>query len=200
MMSVLLVAVFFVSCANSEPSAPADLVPADAQPTQAMPSPTPVPTPDQLSYVSTSDESGLSALRCEDCRAVEVFEVIDAETIQTSDGPVRLYGVFVSPQEQNCFDEATERFRELAGTSVRLEPDLQETDSAGTPIRYVYTANGDSIDEIFITEGLARNSAFEGSHAPWLLFTAEKARQTRSGCIWENYDRLFPQRTPGTSG
>jgi endonuclease YncB( thermonuclease family) len=144
--------------------------------------------------------TGLSALRCEDCPEVGVVGIIDAETIQTADGPIRLYGVFVSPQEQNCFDEATERLRSLAGMSVRLETGSEDTDSAGTPIRYVYTVEGDSIDEIFIAEALARTSAFDGSHAPWLLITAEKSRQARLGCIWENYDRLFPQRTPSGPG
>jgi endonuclease YncB( thermonuclease family) len=177
------------SAAVATPEASATVV---ASPTQ--------PAPQRLSYVDTSPVNGLSALRCEDCPVVGVVEVLDAETIHTDDGPVRLYGVFVSPQEQNCFDEATARLRALAGMSVRLEPGSEETDSAGTPIRYVYTSEGDSIDEIFISEGLARTSAFEGPHAPWLLITAENSRQTRSGCIWENYDRLFPHRTPTGPG
>ena len=184
------------ACATGEDATPSELVPIVASPTQ----PAPTPKPQQLSYVDTSNVTGQSALRCEDCPAVGVIEVIDAETIQTTDGPVRLYGVFVSPQEQNCFDEAAERLRTLAGKTVRLEPGSEETDSAGTPIRYIYTSDGDSIDEIFISEGLARTSAFDGSHAPWLLITAEKSRQTRAGCIWENYDRLFPQRTPTGPG
>ncbi len=131
---------------------------------------------------------------------MEVLEVTGPETLLTSEGPVRLYGVFVAPEEDNCAAEATARLTELAGTTVRLEDGSQDTDSRGTPIRYVYTESGDSIDELFVSEGIARTSAFEGSHGPWMLITAELARRARAGCIWANYDRLFPQRTPSASG
>ena len=200
MMLLVALGGVLATCATGCASGEMQTTPVPVLATDSPNTPVQSPTPPQLSYVTTSGTNGLSALRCENCPDVDVVEVIDAETVLTTDGPVRLYGVFVSPQEQNCFDEATDRLRILAGTRVRLEQDAQETDASGTPIRYVYTANGDSVDEVFISEGLARPSAFNGTHAPWLLITAEKARQARSGCIWENYDRLFPQRTPVAPG
>lgn len=187
-----MAASLFVACGSNSPSSPA-LPPASIP---AVRSPTPV----ALSYVAAEPHDGLSSLRCEECRAVDVIAVIDAETLETSEGRMRLYGAFVAPQEQNCVDEAAERLRELAGPVVRVEAGAQETDSAGTPVRYIYTGSGDSIDELFISEGLARTSAFDGAHFPWLLLTAEKARRERSGCIWANFNRMFPQRTPKPAG
>lgn len=148
-----------------------------------------------LSYVDITTQSRLTSLRCEKCRTVEVTGVVDAETLQTAEGPVRLYGVFIDPQQQDCTDQGIDRLRELAGSTVRMESGTQMTDSSGTAIRYVYTVEGDSIDELFISEGIARVSVFEGLHSPWLLITADKARRERNGCIWESYDRRFPSRT-----
>ncbi len=179
--------------ACSSPSvepAPTVLAPASTTP-EAIPA---------LSYVNTMTAIGQTSLRCEECRAVDVIEVTGPETVVTTEGPYRLYGVFIAPEEENCFVEAEERLGELVTDGVRVEEGTQAADSSGTPIRYMYTATGDSIDELFISEGLARTSAFEGQHSPWLLVTADNARRDRSGCIWENFDRLFPQRTPRASG
>ena len=154
----------------------------------------------QKSYVTTDPHDGLTSLRCEECWAVQVVDVIGPETVQTSEGTFRLYGAFVAPEEENCVELATERLTELVTDRVRVESSIRETDSRGTPIRYMYTDSGDSIDEIFVSEGLARSGAFEGVHSPWLLITADKARRDRAGCIWDNFDRLFPQRTPRPSG
>lgn len=129
-----------------------------------------------------------------------VVEVTGPETVVTTEGPFQLYGVFVAPEEENCVAEATDRLAELVPETVRVEGGTLTTASDGTPIRYFYTDSGDSIDELFITEGLARTSAFDGPHTPWLLITADNARRDRNGCIWENFDRLFPQRTPRPSG
>ncbi len=129
-----------------------------------------------------------------------MVEVIGPDTVLTSDGRYRLYGVFVAPEEENCVTEATTRLMQLASGSVRLEAGPVPTDSGGTPIRYMYTQAGDSIDELFISEGIARFSAFDGPHYPWLLITAENARRAGAGCIWENFRQQFPGRTPRPPG
>lgn len=198
LLAVILVIGIAAACASKSPEQAVTVpTPPDASPSVAVATSTPTP----LSYVTTQPANGQkSSLRCEECRAVEVVEVTGPETVVTADGPVRLYGVFVAPEEENCVSEATDRLAELVGATVRLEEGSLATDSAGTLIRYVYSESGDSIDELFISEGLARTSAFDGAHAPWLLITADKARRARSGCIWGNYDRLFPQRTPRPSG
>ncbi len=186
--------------AACSPDQPGTSIAAPATLSQAPTATAVPPTPTALSYVSTGSTGGRTSLRCEQCRAVEVVEVTGPETVVTAEGPFRLYGVFVAPDEENCVAEATDRLAELVSGTLRVEAGSLATDSNGTPIRYLYTDSGDSIDELFISEGLARTSAFDGPHAPWLLITADKARRDRSGCIWENFDRLFPQRTPRASG
>lgn len=194
--AILLVMLAAACTSNS----PASVATVPAQPTE-LPTATSLPaTPTPLSYVTTDGVNGETSLRCEECRSVEVIDVTGPETISTSEGPIKLYGVFVAPEEENCVVDATARLMQLVSDSVRVEEGSLATDSAGTPIRYLYTDSGDSIDELFITEGLARTSAFAGPHAPWLLITADNARRDRSGCIWDNFDRIFPQRTPRSSG
>ncbi len=153
--------------------------------------PTATAAPARLSYVDTEPAAGQTSLRCEECTVADVIEVTGPDTLVTSAGTFVLYGAFVAPEEENCVHAAMERLVELAGSTVRLEAGPRATTSAGLPIRYVFTENGDSIDELLITEGLARLSAFEGPHSPWLLLTAEKARLEQTGCIWENVNRLF---------
>jgi endonuclease YncB( thermonuclease family) len=153
-----------------------------------------------LSRIVTDPGPGRTALRCEECPQVAVTGVVDAETVQTADGAVRIYGVFVAPEEEQCVAEAEDLLNGLVGSVVRTEEGPVPTDSRGTPIRYLYTAAGDSIDELLVSGGTARVSAFEGKHAPWLLFQANEARVERRGCIWERYEELFPGRAPRQPG
>lgn len=186
---IVMLALLTVACGSNESSAePVTITPAEPTSTPA------------LSYVDTSLNGELTSLRCEECRAVEVLEITGPETVLTPEGPIRLYGAFVAPEEENCVEQATVRLAELTQGTVRVEESSQPTDSRGTPIRYMYTESGDSIDEIFVGEGLARSGAFEGTHSPWLLLISDRARKDRAGCIWENFDRMFPQRTPRSSG
>ncbi len=188
---VLIEGLFLLAILSAACSSSADVIPTTG------PSPTPIVS--SLAYVDI-EGAGLTSLRCEECRAVEVTGVTGPDIVETPEGPFRLYGVFVAPEEENCVAESGDRLAELAGDSVRIEAGPLATDSAGTPIRYIFTANGDSIDELLIAEGLARRSSFEGQHNPWLLVTADNARRARSGCIWENFDSMFPGRTPRASG
>jgi endonuclease YncB( thermonuclease family) len=176
----LAAAALALSCATSTNS-----------PTASLPTPTP-----SLSRIVTDPGPGRTALRCEACPQVEVTGVVDADTVQTADGPVRIYGVFIAPEEEQCVADAEMLLNGLVGGVARIEEGPTLTDSRGTPIRYLYTAEGDSIDELLISGGTARVSNFEGQHAPWLLFQASEARVERRGCIWERYEELFPGRAP----
>jgi endonuclease YncB( thermonuclease family) len=145
--------------------------------------PTPEPTP-SLSTIRTDVPEGQAALRCPQCQPVEVLGVIDAENLETSAGRVRLYGIFVAPEDAECGGLARTRLEELAGGQVRLEAGAQMADRHGSLLRYVYTAEGESIDELMIRQGLARPSPFEGQHYPWMLIRADRASNGRVGCLW----------------
>ena len=59
--------------------------------------------------------------------------------------------VSIPPERgQRCATEATERLRELAGDTVRLEDGPRLTDTYGRTLAYVYTVDGISIDAVLI--------------------------------------------------
>jgi micrococcal nuclease len=125
---------------------------------------------------------GSTSLNCPGCPAIPVTEVIDGDTFGSFNKTVRLYGVDTPERGEPCYDEATYRFRELASDSVRVEPGSRRTDSYGRLLYYVYTTDGQSIDEILIQEGLAQAWPEDGQHRNVLLAVEERARENQTGC------------------
>jgi len=60
------------------------------------------------------------------------------------------------PKGESCFEEATERFRELAGDQVRIEFGPRSEDRYDRALFYVYTEAGESVAEKLIREGLGK--------------------------------------------
>ena len=67
---------------------------------------------------------------------------------------MRLFGVDTPERGEKCYMEATSRLRELAGGEVRVELGPRSRDRYGRLLYYVYTQDGDSIDEKLIRDGL----------------------------------------------
>ncbi len=84
---------------------------------------------------------------------------------------------------QRCATEATERLRELAGSTVRLEDGPRLTDTYGRTLAYVYTVDGISIDAALIREGLAAWTR-DGQHRDMLVELEREAQMARAGCLW----------------
>ncbi len=63
-----------------------------------------------------------------------------------------------------CFEKATERFKDLAGDSVRIEYGPRQTDRYGRLLAYVYAKDGESIAEKLIQEGLGEAWTRDGQH------------------------------------
>lgn len=126
-----------------------------------------------------------TTLQCPDCREFQVNLVFDGDTvISTSDRVVRLFGVDAPEEGQRCASEAKTRLRELAGDAIRLEDGPTSTDEFGRMLAYVYTMDGDSVDEILIREGLATASAGQGQHREFLLGLEREAKTRDVGCLW----------------
>ena len=123
-------------------------------------------------------------LRCIDCAEVRVIRVIDGDTLHTARGRLRLFGVDTPERGKRCASEATDRLRELAGGSVRLEDGPRLTGGGGRLLAYVYTQDGLSIDEILIREGLAIAWTEDGQHRDFLVGMEGEARREYSGCLW----------------
>ena len=122
-----------------------------------------------------------TVLQCDDCEKVRVSRVIDGDTLDTTSGRVRLFGVDTPEVGQRCESEATGRLNELAGNSVRLEDGSRLIDQFGRRLAYVYTEDGDSIDEILVREGLGTAWTEDGQHRDYLVGLEQTAREDESG-------------------
>jgi micrococcal nuclease len=127
---------------------------------------------------------GQTIITCLDCQLVEVTRVIDGDTIDTSIGRVRFYGVDTPERGETCFSEATEATESFAGSQVRLEDGPRLTDSFARRLAYVYGASGNSIDVQLVAGGYARAWTQDGQHRDVLVGLEKSARENEAGCLW----------------
>ena len=125
-----------------------------------------------------------TALRCPDCPILTVTRVIDGDTFVSPIGRVRLFGVDTPERGMPCFGKATMGFRRLAGQEVRVERGPRGVDPGGRRLFYVYTTDGNSIDEILVRAGLARAWTKDGQHRNGLTNWETKTRRAGEGCLW----------------
>jgi len=142
---------------------------------------------DRTSSNSDTDSTSSSehTLVCTDCQLVDVTKVIDGDTLDTTVGRVRFFGVDTPEKGDQCFTEATEFTRIAAGTKVRLETGPRRTDSYGRRLAYVYESSGESIDAQLISRGFAVAWTRDGQHRDYLTSLEENARRSRTGCLWK---------------
>ena len=76
-----------------------------------------------------------------------------------------------------CFEEATERLRELAGDRVRIEFGPRSEDRYGRALFYVYTKAGESVAEKLIREGLGKAWERDGRHRELLMAVEDGAER-----------------------
>ena len=139
--------------------------------------------PNQIGSEPTS--SSTHNLVCTDCQLVDVTRVVDGDTLDTSVGRVRFFGVDTPERGKSCFQEATNFTRIAAGDKVRLETGPRRTDSYGRRLAYVYDSSGDSIDAQLISGGFAVAWTRDGQHRDYLTSLEANARRTRTGCLWK---------------
>ena len=124
-----------------------------------------------------------TVLCCEECPALRVSRVIDGDTFDTPGGRVRLFGVDTPERDERCYAEATRRFSRLAGSKVRVEAGPRHREG-NRLLYYVYTRNGESIDELLVQEGLAQAWTRDGQHRDFLVGLEQSARISGTGCLW----------------
>ena len=125
-----------------------------------------------------------TSLCCEECQLLSVSRIIDGDTFDSPSGRVRLFGVDTPERQEPCYNQATRRFRELAGGRVRVQGGPRARDPGGRLLYYVYTEQGESIDERLIREGLARAWTRDGQHRDLLAGLEQTARTEGRGCLW----------------
>ena len=99
-----------------------------------------------LALLSLVAVMACTGLRCPYCPEIPVSRIVDGDTFVSPAGRVRLFGVDTPERGQRCSREATERLRQLAGTTVRVEDGPRDIDRYGRLLYYVYTEDGTSID------------------------------------------------------
>jgi micrococcal nuclease len=152
-----------------------------------------------------SDGSPQTSIYCPDCQLVEVTGVVDGDTIDTSIGRVRFFGVDTPERGEECFTEATEFTRLLVGSQVRLEDGPRLEDTYGRRLAYIFDSSGNSIDVQLIAGGFAVAWTRDGQHRDVLVELAESAKVNRAGCLWaahnstssSDYDPTGPDRDCG---
>jgi len=113
--------------------------------------------------------------------------VVDGDTIDTSIGRVRFFGVDTPERGDDCFTEATDFTRLLVGSQVRLEDGPRLEDTYGRRLAYVYDSSGNSIDVQLIAGGFARAWTRDGQHRDVLIGLEESAKTNNAGCLWATY-------------
>jgi micrococcal nuclease len=86
---------------------------------------------------------------------------------------------------QPCGQQALARNRELAASLVLLVQDsTYDVDERGRRLFYAFTADGQSIEEILIREGLARAVRLDARRGPELAARQSEAESAGRGCLW----------------
>ena len=144
----------------------------------------PVSAPEQpeaiVNTLSRTDGSCGTTLCCSRCPAVPVVRIVDGDTFITSGNQgMRLFGVDTPEKGERCYQEATGRLKELAGDEVRVELGPRAKDRYNRLLYYVYTQDGRSIDELLVSEGLAKAWTRDGQHRGLLVGAEGEAK----GCL-----------------
>ena len=121
-------------------------------------------------------------------KEAQVVRVIDGDTLDVliagTKHRVRLFGVDTPERGERCYEEATERTRELSGEMVQIEYGPRSEDRYGRLLFYLYTRTGESIDATLIREGLATAWTRDGQYRDLLVNLEQEARSQASGCLW----------------
>jgi len=155
----------------------------------ATPTPFASPTPSLETPAPTTTPPPFLHPNPQSLEQATVVEVIDGDTIDVLIGrkrqPVRYYGIDAPEEGEKCYQEATERNRELVGTTVRLEADARNEDEHGRLLRYIFTTEGVSVDAVLVSEGLAKAWREDGRYVGRLTILETHAREQGIGCLWE---------------
>jgi glucose/arabinose dehydrogenase len=127
---------------------------------------------------------------------VHVLSITDGDTLETTFGTVRVFGIDTPENCAPCYAAATERLKSLAGEAVRLQPGPRERDPFDRRLAYLFTLEGESIDEIMIIEGLAEAWKDDGQHRDPFVKLEDEAKRIRRGCLWADLSRSSSQPAP----
>ena len=115
---------------------------------------------------------------------LDVIDVIDGGTIDTSIGRVGLFGVLKPAKGGRCYEEATSFLASLLGEQVHLENGPRLWSSSGERLAYVFDPLGSSIDAQMIEGGYVLAWTLDGQYADMLTGLEQSAKVNGIGCRW----------------
>jgi micrococcal nuclease len=122
--------------------------------------------------------------------SASVVRIIDGDTLDVllagEAERVRIFGIDTAERGEACFSEASARLRALAGAEIRVLADERNRDRSGRLLRYVFTADGLSVDALLISEGLAYAWTDDGAMRDQLVQLEAEARAAHRGCLWSD--------------
>ena len=132
-----------------------------------------------------TNEPCQTTLCCTACRPVTVGKTIDGDTIDSSEGRIRLFGIDAPEIGEHCYNEAKTELRKLSGNRIRVEEGPRSTDNFQRYLYYGYTESGESIDEHLIDKGLAEAWRRDGQHKNHLISVQKLSERLEKGCLWK---------------
>jgi endonuclease YncB( thermonuclease family) len=122
-----------------------------------------------------------------------VLEVIDGDTLVLEDGTnIRLLHINAPEKNENCFDEAKTRLKQLVlGKQVWLERDKEDYDQYDRSLRYVFLYEnknsqdtGGLVNLMLLQEGLVKLYVV-GTNTKYEQVFRNEFNQIQSGCLFQ---------------
>jgi endonuclease YncB( thermonuclease family) len=125
----------------------------------------------------------------DDLQPARVERIVDGDTIDVTIAGrlwrVRYFGVDTPERGDRCFREATDRNTQLIGESVLLLPDVRDEDDLGRLLRYVFLADGTSVDATLVAEGFGYAWTSDGRYRDEIIALEDGAEAEGRGCLWK---------------
>jgi micrococcal nuclease len=124
-----------------------------------------------------------------DLQEARVIAIVDGDTIDVNlDGKpvrVRYFGINTPERGDRCYREAADRNETLVGSRVLLLPDARDRDAGGRLLRYIFLADGTSVDATLVAEGFAHAWRGDGRYRDEIFAVEDQARDAGRGCLWK---------------
>ncbi|MPZ48728.1 MAG: hypothetical protein GEU75_05340 [Dehalococcoidia bacterium] len=124
-----------------------------------------------------------------DLKQAQVIEIVDGDTIEVNlEGTiryVRYFGIDTPERGDRCYREAIDRNASLIGSRVLLLPDTRDQDDFGRLLRYIFLADGTSVDATLVAEGFAGAWRDDGRYRDQIIALEDQARTAARGCLWK---------------
>lgn len=112
-----------------------------------------------------------------------ITRIIDGDTIETSQGKVRLLGINTPEKKEYYYGEAKNYLEQYVGKEVKLIYFNEDKDKYGRKLRYVFY--NEFLNEMILTKGYAHYYSYQEDKYSKILINAENKAINNEMGIWE---------------